>query len=154
MSGSALFAEIAAIPPWYWVAFGMLLLAAEILSPAFILIWPGLAALIVALIIWLVPGLSGEVITIGFAVLALALTFAGRALLGQGKVDAPTTGLNMRTAGLVGRRAKVISFDQGEGHVELGGVQWPAIWPEGAEAAIGDMVKIKSVDGVRLVIDA
>ncbi|MGR3700501.1 MAG: NfeD family protein [Paracoccaceae bacterium] len=154
MSGSAFFAEIAAIPPWYWFAFGVLLLAAEILAPAFILIWPGFAAMIVALVVWLVPGLSGEVITIGFALLALALTFAGRAMFNRTSNDVPTTGLNARTGGLVGRRAKVISFNQGEGHVEVGGVQWPAAWPEGATAEVGDMVKIKAVDGVRLVIEA
>lgn len=154
MSGSAFFAEIAAIPPWYWVAFGTLLLAAEILSPAFILIWPGLAAFCVAIVVWLFPSIPGEMVAILFAVLALGLTFGGRALFARGNTDIVTTGLNERTQNLVGRRAKVVSFDGGEGHVEVGGVQWPASWPDNTTAKPGDYVKIAKVDGVRLIVAA
>lgn len=152
MSGSAFFAEIASIPPWYWFAFGVLLVAAEILVPAFILIWPGLAALCMAAIVWLFPSIPGELVAILFAVLALALTFGGRALFDRGGADIATTGLNERTHNLVGRRAKVVRFEGGEGQVELGGVQWPASWPSGASAAPGDYVEVGAVDGVRLII--
>lgn len=150
MSGSAFFAEIAAIPPWYWFAFGVLLVAAEILVPAFILIWPGLAAICMAVIVWLFPGIPGEMVAILFAVLALALTFGGRAMFDRGQTDIATTGLNERTHNLVGRRAKVVSFANDEGHVELGGVQWPASWPDGSTAQPGDYVLVREVDGVRL----
>jgi len=152
MSGSAFFAEIAAIPPWYWFAFGVLLVSAEILVPAFILIWPGLAAICIAAIIWLFPGIPGEMITILFALLALGLTFGGRALFDRRDSDIVTTGLNERTHNLVGRSAKVVSFQNGEGHVELGGVEWPARWPEGAGATPGDFVKIAKIDGLRLIV--
>lgn len=154
MSGSAFFAEIAAIPPWYWFAFGVILVAAEMLVPAFILIWPGLAALCVAAIVWLFPNLSGEVVTIIFALLALGLTFGGRALFDRGSDDVVTTGLNERTHNLIGRRAKVVSFEQGEGHVELDGVQWPASWPDGASATPGEYAEVVRVDGVRLIMAA
>ena len=124
------------------------------LVPAFILIWPGLAALCVAAIVWLFPNLSGEVVTIIFALLALGLTFGGRALFDRGSDDVVTTGLNERTHNLIGRRAKVVSFAQGEGHVELDGVQWPASWPDGASATPGEYVEVARVDGVRLIIAA
>lgn len=147
MSGAAIFADIAAIPPWYWVAFGVLLIAAEMVIPAFILIWPGLAALVIALFTWIFPAMSGEVISILFAVLALALTFGGRALFDRGDQDDAATGLNARSARMVGQRAHVTHFAQGEGTIDVSGVQWPAIWTSGT-SQIGDIVIIDRVEGV------
>ena len=38
---------------WHWMAFGLILVAAEIIVPSFVIIWFGLAAIVVALIDWI-----------------------------------------------------------------------------------------------------
>ncbi len=38
---------------WHWMAFGLILVAAEIVVPSFVIIWFGLAAIVVALIEWI-----------------------------------------------------------------------------------------------------
>jgi len=43
---------------WHWAVLGVVLMAAEMVVPAFVLIWFGLGALLVALAVVLVPGLG------------------------------------------------------------------------------------------------
>ncbi len=45
---------------WYWLVFGMLLIIAEIFIPSFTVLWFGLGAIIVALILWLSPDLAAR----------------------------------------------------------------------------------------------
>lgn len=37
---------------WHWMAFGLILVVAEIVVPSFVIIWFGLAAIVVSLIDW------------------------------------------------------------------------------------------------------
>jgi len=37
---------------WHWMAFGLILVAAEIVVPSFVIIWFGLAAIVVAVLEW------------------------------------------------------------------------------------------------------
>jgi len=43
---------------WHWAVVGMALIVAELVVPAFVLIWFGLGALLVALVMFLLPALS------------------------------------------------------------------------------------------------
>lgn len=52
--------QIAANPQWFWVSLGGLLLAAEMLGASGYLLWSGVSAVIVGVIIWLLPELSWE----------------------------------------------------------------------------------------------
>ena len=45
--------------PWLWLALGIMLVAVEILAPSFILVWPGLAAMCMAVLVWLAPRAFG-----------------------------------------------------------------------------------------------
>ena len=78
-----MFGFLQAMSPWWWVAFAVALGALEMATMSFFLIWPALAALVLALVHWLMPGLGGEVQVVLFAALAVAMTFAGRGLLNR-----------------------------------------------------------------------
>lgn len=61
---------------WYWIAFGLLLILAEIFLVSFTIFWFGLAAIVVGLLLWFAPGiamswqlLGWALFSIGFAVL-------------------------------------------------------------------------------------
>ncbi|MFQ5437810.1 MAG: NfeD family protein [Paracoccaceae bacterium] len=149
-----LFAFLHGISPWWWVAFGVALGVLEMATMSFFLIWPAIASLFIAVLIWLAPGLSGTTQIIVFAILSVALTFAGRGLInrfGDGGEDAE--GLNSRALKMVGRQAKVLKYTGPEGSVSIDGTHWRAIWPEGSSADPGATVTIIGAEGMTLYVE-
>lgn len=138
------------ISPWWWVCVGVVLAAAEMLTLSFFLIWPGLAALAMALILWAAPGLSGPLQLVLFAALSIAITFAGRSLvrqLGDG-AEASEQALNQRSEALVGRQARVIRYRDGRGTVEIDGIPWRAAAAE--PLSVGGTVVVTETEGTLL----
>lgn len=135
--------------PWLWLALGILLVALEILAPSFVVIWPGLAAICMAILAWLMPGLSGQALIAIFAGLSIALLFGGRALMARVEQDEPQTTLNARGKNMIGREAKVLSVNGSQGKVEIDGVQWPATW-ETHTPVEGQHVTVTDASGVSL----
>lgn len=146
------FTWVGDLSPWIWLALGIVLITLEILAPSFIVIWPGLAAIVMALLTWLVPDLSGEVLIAIFAVLSLVSIFVGRKFARDFTDQEPANRLNSRSKNLVGRRGKVLSFDAGSGKVEIDGVQWPAVWPDGEITTAGHQITVTAADGVNLTV--
>ena len=62
---------IASQAVWFWLCFGGILLILEMLGTGGYLLWSGVAALIVALLTWIIPGLSPEWQGIIFAVMTV-----------------------------------------------------------------------------------
>ncbi len=137
---------------WYWLALGIFLIALEMLVPSFILIWPGLAAIIIAALVALLPDIAGEWLVLVFATLSIALIYAGRGVSRKLRKSEPVSTLNSRAESMVGRHAKVVSFENGEGKITISGVQWPAVWQPGEIAAEGHMVVILGARGVSLTV--
>ena len=55
-----LFSWIETLSPWWWITLGVGLGAIEMLLTSFVLIWPGIAAILMAIILWIAPGMQGE----------------------------------------------------------------------------------------------
>lgn len=146
---AAFFESVGSASPWLWLALGILLVALEILVPNFVIIWPGLAAIGMALLTWLAPGFSGQALVAMYAGLSILMLFGGRALMSRVEKDEPSTPLNARGKNMVGRRAKVLSADDSQGKVEIDGVQWPAIWDD-MTPETGQNVTITEASGVTL----
>ncbi|MEE9452944.1 MAG: NfeD family protein [Paracoccaceae bacterium] len=140
-----------ALSPWWWVALGFALAAAEMLVFSFFLMWPAIAAFIMALTLWIFPDLQGELQITIFAVLSIVLVFVGRRMFQRN--DEPDNGLNQRTKQIIGKHAKVISFDLGEGQVSIAGLNWAATWPEGQTAKPGQKVTVLTADGMSLTVE-
>jgi len=141
------------ISPWWWVAFGVTLGAVEMATMSFFLIWPAIAAVLLAIILGAKPDLSGEIQIATFAVLAVILTFAGRSLLNRyGDGGAENDTLNSRSNQMVGRHGTVASFTGPEGNVTVDGIRWRAHWAHGAKSEIGDTVEVTDADGMTLIV--
>jgi membrane protein implicated in regulation of membrane protease activity len=142
------------ISPWWWVTLGVVLIGLEMATMSFFLIWPGFAALVIGLMLAFWPDLGGEAQVALFAGLAIAFTWIGRTIIartGQAETDRPQ--LNRRTGRLIGRRAKVvISFESGEGKVEIDGVRWRAR-NTGAEVEKGAEVTVTGAEGMILKVE-
>lgn len=148
-----IFGWIASLSPWWWVAFGIGLGAVEMATMSFFLLWPALAALVMAGILAVAPPMTGELIVSLWAILSVALTFAGRSLmLRYGDGGEPESNLNSRSARLVGRKAKVLDWAHGEGSVEIDGTRWKAVSENKDAAALAGPVEIVSADGMTLTV--
>ncbi|QHQ33742.1 NfeD family protein [Algicella marina] len=148
-----LFAVLESISPWWWVAFALVLGALEMLSMAFFLIGPALAALIMSVLLVLIPTMPGTVQVAMFAAISVALTFAFQALRHRIQNEQPEHGLNDRSARMVGRTGTIISFSHGHGTVEIDGVHWQAkADPAAIGMKAGAAVEVSATQGSTLQV--
>ena len=141
--------------PWWWIAAGIGLGIVEMLTFSFFLIGPGIAAVVVGVVLWMAPGMSGAIQMLIFAALSIGLTLAARGYVLNRKPDSEVPGLNDRAAQMVGRMAVVVDgfAAGGTGNVEVDGVRWRAQLSEGAGApAPGDVLRITDTRGMTLVV--
>ena len=150
-----LFQFLDGISPWWWVAFAFGLGAIEVLTFSFFLIWPGLAALGVGILMWVFPGMSGNAQMLWFAIMAVAFTIAGRQVVFMRRPTSDKPNLNQRSAALIGRKAVVIDgfAAGGIGNVQVDGMPWRARMVEGSDRPQeGDVLDIVGADGMVLTL--
>lgn len=143
------------ISPWWWVAFAFGLAVLEMATMSFFLIWPAMAAVLVAVVLAASPDLTAQWQLTAFAVLSILLTIIGRFILnkfGDGG-DAQHATLNKRAAHFVGRTGTVLKFAKSEGVIEIEGMQWRARWPEGQDAEIGQTVRVVKAEGMTFEVE-
>jgi membrane protein implicated in regulation of membrane protease activity len=141
--------------PWWWVILAFALGSIEMATVTFFLIWPAMAALMMAGVLYLVPNMSGAMQISLFAIFSLILTFIGRYLMnryGDGG-DAENSTINNRAAQLIGQSAKVLEYDGGKGVVEIEGMRWRAQWAADHTSKPGQNVRITQADAMMLYVE-
>ena len=143
----------AAQPYWIWLAIGVILLAVEAAFSTEWLLWPAVAAGIVAVVaaLGLPLGVLGEVAL--FAALTVVATLLSRQLVQRvNPSDSPD--INARDSRLVGQRAQVVQgFVDGRGRVFVSGSEWVAEI-DGAAPLAGESVIVEAIDGSKLRVRA
>jgi len=133
---------------WHWLALGGVLGVLEILAPGFVLIWLGLAALLVGvcLLAWPEMPFTYQLLAYaGFSVLSVVIWFYW---LKNKPVESDKPSLNRRSEQLIGRRAPVVdAIVNGRGRIKLGDSTWAV---SGPDVPAGQMVEITSADGALL----
>lgn len=133
---------------WHWLALGGLLGVLEILAPGFVLIWLGLAAILVGimLIAWEGMPFAYQLLAFaGFSVLSVLVWFYWMRRMPV-ESDKPT--LNRRAEQLIGRRAAVVdAIVNGRGRIKLGDSTWAVTGPD---LPAGQLVEITGADGALL----
>jgi membrane protein implicated in regulation of membrane protease activity len=141
-------------PMWMWAAIGIILLAVEMATGTFYVLWFGVAALCVAVVMWLFPSTSEAIQYAAFAALSLGSLAIWRinykktstnSRVGQSKgEEIGRVGTVSETASL--KKNGKIRFAQGL----MGSREWTAIADETIEsgsdatvvAVIGNALKI------------
>lgn len=146
---------IAANPLWFWLSLGGVLLAAEMLGAGGYLLWSGVAALLVGVLIWLLPPLSwawqGMIFAVLTVVVAYLLWYWLRRRPAAASGGSPV--LNQRNRQLIGTRATLTEpMHNGMGRINIGDSSWRAQAAEDLPA--GTEVEVVAVEGVTLVIRA
>lgn len=152
---------MAGLSAWIWLAIAVAFLAAEALAPGAVLVWLGVAAVLVAALefsaagLLLAPTLTTQVAVFGGA--AILLLLAGRPLLlrwygrrqsGEMEEGDP----NDTITPLIGRTGEVIeAVTGGRGRVRVSGGEWPAA--ASLDMVVGTRVTVVAVSGTTLMIE-
>jgi inner membrane protein len=135
---------------WHWLALGLGLLLAELVTGSTYLLWPAVAAWITGLSMMLF-GVSWPIQLIIFAIAAIGLLLAARPLVKNRLLMGPDTDLNEPGRQLVGAKGVAAqAFANGQGRVILGDTEWQA---ESTDViAEGDAVEVTHADGTKLSV--
>ena len=135
---------------WLWMIAGAILATAEMLVPGVFLIWIGAAAALTGILALLLPiGTIAQFLI--FAAASVAAIYAGRRYLAQNPIVSSDPMLNDKSARLVGSIVTAVEpVDALQGRVKVGDGVWSA---RGANAAIGDRLRVTGTEGVVLVVE-
>lgn len=136
---------------WHWLALGLVLLAGEILGTAGYLLWLGISAVLVGLILSILP-ISWHLQWVCFGVFSLVTTWLWwRRQLSRDKKDDSCRNLNQKEKQLIGQTTRVEEdILAGDCRIRLGDTTWSARCDQ--NIASGSRVKVIDVDGIILFI--
>jgi len=135
---------------WLFVGFGLLIL--EVVTGTMYILWPAVAALIVALVVFILP-LGWSMQFLLFFILSTALLIYGHKVLKPQMKGGEPSDLNDRARSMQGMRVRAIAdFETGRGRVQVGDTQWRASMETG-DAKAGDELRVISVKGTTLQVE-
>jgi membrane protein implicated in regulation of membrane protease activity len=139
-------------PVWGWLGFGLALIAAEVvIAPGTYMLWIGLAALAMALITSLATLSLGTELAL-FGALALGSAMAGWVIYGRRAVNDAAQDLHDLSRTLRGQVVLLATaIENGNGQARVGDSVWRV---NGPDLPAGAKVRILSVDGATLVVEA
>ncbi len=141
------------IAQWgFWLILGFVLLVVEVAAPAFVAMFFGLAALLVAGVCWLAPGMPVWAAWLLFVGLAVVLLLGLRGVCKRSFVGKKSSEMDGLGSDLVGQRVVVsMRIQPGQpGKVELRGANWQAESSETLE--VGTQVRIVKQESIVLSV--
>ncbi|MFI4968948.1 MAG: NfeD family protein [Lysobacterales bacterium] len=134
-----------------WWLLALVLIAAEMVLPGYFMLWIGIAAAVMGVIVLLAPALSAiaQAALFGlFALAACAIYWKFIRPLAEQRDDQPL--LNRRGEKLVGQRFVLVEpIVNGRGKVKVGDGSWLA---EGPDLPVGSEVEVVAVEGTTLKV--
>ena len=139
---------------WWWV-LALILIAGEVMAPGFFMLWIGIAAAVMGIFTWVIPGWGALPQAILFVVLAFASCLVYwkviRVRLARGDDPAGAT-LSRRGEQMIGRRYVLVEpIVNGRGKARVGDGQWLVAGPD---LPVGAEVEVIGVDGSLLKVRA
>jgi hypothetical protein len=141
---------------WHWLLFGILLILAELPLATFFILWFGLAAVLVGLILLLLPDLSLSTQILVWTLLSVGMAVFWFKFLKPLSIDRTKAGLSREM--IVGEVGQVLKAptDRRRGRMRfpapvLGNDEWEIISTEPLSA--GDRVQVRDVSGNSLIVD-
>ena len=137
---------------WHWLILAAVLMAAEMLVTGAILLWLGISAALVGLLVLAVPGTPWVVQLLVFAVLSVITAFSWRAY--RKKYPAPESdqpNLNKRGSQYIGRTFTLQeAITNGQGKLNVDDTVWKIV---GSDQPEGSKVKVTGVNGTVLTVE-
>lgn len=143
------------IEPWYWLVFGVILVIAEMFVPTFFMLWFGAAAIIVALLSWLL-GLSVTVSVLLWLVLSVLFCALWFKFIQPRIKNRTKAGLGGAT--IIGEIGIIIEPTDGtRGRIrfnipQLGSSEWMCRTHDDEVIAVGERAVVKRIVGNELFV--
>lgn len=132
-----------------WWLLALILIGVEMIAPGYFMLWIGIAAAVMGLLVLFAPGLPVIAQAVLFALLSIAACLAYWKLIRpytEQRDDQPL--LNRRGARLVGQHLVLVeAIVNGRGKVKVGDGSWIAVGPD---LPLGSEVEVISIDAATL----
>jgi len=140
------------LSPASWAILGIALILVELATASSYLLWPGLAALLVALLHYLVP-LPPAAQYLAFAALSVVMTLVGRRYYNPRRVHSEEPGLNQLAHRHIGKKLVLDEDAVGnQGVVRIGDSRWRVEITDGSGLTRGTLVEVVEQYDTRLVV--
>jgi inner membrane protein len=142
---------------WIWLALGLALAAVETITQTFVLIWFGLAAILVGVGGWLMPGAESTTQYVAFGALSMLLLVPAWIIRARIREHAHHRGtrqelINDRAAQHMGRTLVLSEpIAHGQGRAFIGDTLWQL---KGPDLEAGRAVRVIGTDGMTLKVEA
>ncbi len=137
---------------WHWLVFGLTLIVFEMLLPSAVFLWPGLAAVVVGVFVFLVPALSMHMSVLVWAVLSVFLAFGWQLYRKKNPAAAPISSMNNRGAQYIGRHYTLAKdIVNGTGELNVDDTRWKVI--SNTDHSAGTKVKVVGLEGTSLRVE-
>lgn len=133
---------------WDWLIFGFVLIIFEMFVWSTFLLWMGISAIVVGLLLILDPNLSGSVQLLVFAFLSVSSIYIANKFFKVKTVDAQ---LNERSGRHIGNVYTVAEVTDNGAKVQVGDSLWLAT---GTDMVVGQKVKVVDTDSTTLIVEA
>jgi inner membrane protein len=140
---------------WHWLVFGMMLVLFELVIPSFTIIWFGCGAVLVAGIVWCIPGLAISLQLFFWAIASIFFTVIWFFFFKPKMTDRTKAGISLEA--VLGESGLVVRIPQDKirGIVKfttplLGADEWQFICDD--KVALGDRVSVIDVSGNTLIV--
>ncbi len=139
------------IDHWGWWILALALLVLEAFAPGTFFMWMGIAAALVGMLLWLVPGIGWEYQLITFAVVSVVAIVAWRHYFRRHPAKSDQPALNRRGEQYVGRTFSLSeAIENGNGKIRVDDTTWKI---RGEDCDSGSKVRVVGVDGVILKVE-
>ncbi len=136
---------------WHWWVLAAVLIALEVLAPSTVLLWPGIAAAIVGVVLLISPDVGWQVQVLLFAALAVVSLGVWMGLLRSRFADSTETKLNRRGVEYIGREYVLAEpIVAGTGSLNIDDTKWQVA---GEDLDAGSRVRVVEMDGAVLKVE-
>jgi inner membrane protein len=134
---------------WAWMIIGAIFVGLELVVPGIFLLWVGLGAIAVGLLLTLLPDLTLPWQLTLFAVAMLASIRIGFVVQRRSYAGPSDTHLNQELVSMLGQRYVAITdFDAGRGDIRVGDASYGVCGEN--DIRTGDMVEVVRIENGRL----
>ncbi|PUB82794.1 MAG: hypothetical protein DBP02_14155 [gamma proteobacterium symbiont of Ctena orbiculata] len=135
---------------WHWLILAVVLMILEIFSPGAFLLWLGLAAGTVGLLLLLIPDITWQIQILLFALLSVTIIVLVRAFLQRRPIETDQPHLNRRGEQYLDRTFTLQEpIVNGEGKIHVDDTTWKIT---GEDCPAGTRIRISGVQGVVLQV--
>ena len=131
----------------HWLVFGLALVIVELILWSMFLLWIGVSAITISIVIYLYPEVSAGLQALSFALLSLVSIFLAKKYFPVKTIDDE---LSINAKNHIGKECTVVSIENNIIKVRLGESLWFA---KGCEMSVGQKVRIVDTDLSTLIVE-